>query len=104
MIKEAIAKVITKTNLTEAEAEAVMREIMQGEATDAQIASYITALRMKGETVEEITGLRPGHAREGRADQARRANTRSTPAAPAATWRIRSTSPRPPPSSSPARA
>jgi anthranilate phosphoribosyltransferase len=56
MIKEAIAKVITKTNLTEAEAEAVMREIMQGEATDAQIAAYITALRMKGETVEEITG------------------------------------------------
>ena len=56
MIKEAIAKVVTKTNLTEAEAEAVMREIMQGEATDAQIASYITALRMKGETVEEITG------------------------------------------------
>ncbi len=33
-----------------------MREIMQGEATDAQIAAYITALRMKGETVEEITG------------------------------------------------
>ncbi len=56
MIKEALAKVVTKTNLTEAEAEAVMREIMQGEATDAQIASYITALRMKGETVEEITG------------------------------------------------
>ncbi len=56
MIKEAIAKAVTKTNLTEAEAEAVMREIMQGEATDAQIASYITALHMKGETVEEITG------------------------------------------------
>ncbi len=56
MIKEAIAKVVTKTNLTEAEAEAVMREIMQGEATDAQISCYITALRMKGETVEEITG------------------------------------------------
>ena len=56
MIKEAIAKVITKTDLTEAEAETVMREIMQGEATDAQIAAYITALRMKGETVEEITG------------------------------------------------
>src|SRR5512142_3146884 len=56
MIKEAIAKVVAKVNLTEAEAEAVMREIMQGEATDAQIASYITALRMKGETVEEITG------------------------------------------------
>ncbi len=56
MIKEAIAKVVVKTNLTEAEAEAVMREIMQGEATDAQIAAYITALRIKGETVEEITG------------------------------------------------
>jgi len=56
MIKEAIAKAVTRTNLTEAEAEAVMREIMQGEATDAQIAAYITALRMKGETVEEITG------------------------------------------------
>jgi anthranilate phosphoribosyltransferase len=56
MIKEAIAKVVAKTNLTEADAETVMREIMQGEATDAQIAAYITALRMKGETVEEITG------------------------------------------------
>lgn len=56
MIKEAIAKAVSKTNLTEQEAETVMREIMQGEATDAQIAAYITALRMKGETVEEITG------------------------------------------------
>ena len=56
MIKEAIAKVVTGKDLTEAEAEGVMREIMQGEATDAQIAAYITALRMKGETVEEITG------------------------------------------------
>ena len=56
MIKEAIAKVVAKVNLTEAEAEGVMREIMQGEATDAQIASYITGLRMKGETVAEITG------------------------------------------------
>ncbi|HEY6011451.1 MAG TPA: anthranilate phosphoribosyltransferase [Nitrospirota bacterium] len=56
MIKEAIAKAVTKTNLTEAEAEAVMREIMQGEATDAQIAAFLIALRMKGETVDEITG------------------------------------------------
>ena len=56
MIKEAISKVVAGTNLSEAEAESVMREIMQGEATDAQIAAYITALRMKGETVEEITG------------------------------------------------
>jgi anthranilate phosphoribosyltransferase len=56
MIKEAIAKITSRNHLTEVEAESVMREIMQGEATDAQIASYITALRMKGETVEEITG------------------------------------------------
>ena len=56
MIKEAIAKVVAGASLTETEAEGVMREIMQGEATDAQIAAYITALRMKGETVEEITG------------------------------------------------
>ncbi len=56
MIKEAISKVVAGTSLSEAEAEGVMREIMQGEATDAQIGAYITALRMKGETVEEITG------------------------------------------------
>lgn len=56
MIKEAISKVVTGTSLSEAEAETVMREIMQGEATDAQISAYITSLRMKGETVEEITG------------------------------------------------
>ncbi|MFA5073463.1 MAG: anthranilate phosphoribosyltransferase [Nitrospirota bacterium] len=56
MIKEAIEKAAGGINLTEAEAEVVMREIMQGETTDAQIAAYITALRMKGESVEEITG------------------------------------------------
>lgn len=56
MIKEAIKKAVEGVNLTEAEAEAVMREIMDGQATPAQIAAYITALRMKGETVEEITG------------------------------------------------
>ena len=56
MIKEAILKISGKTHLSEAEAEAVMREIMEGQSTPAQIAAYITALRMKGETVEEITG------------------------------------------------
>lgn len=56
MIKEAISKVVERVDLTEAEAEAVMREIMEGVATPAQIASYITALRMKGESVSEITG------------------------------------------------
>lgn len=56
MIKEAISKLVEKTDLTEEESEHVMEEIMSGSATQAQIASYLTALRMKGETVEEITG------------------------------------------------
>ncbi|HEY5648645.1 MAG TPA: anthranilate phosphoribosyltransferase [Nitrospiria bacterium] len=56
MIKEALAKVTERIDLTEAEAEEVMREIMEGQATQAQIAAYITGLRMKGETVGEITG------------------------------------------------
>lgn len=55
MIKSAIAKIVEKEDLTKEEATQVMNEIMEGEATEAQIASFITALRMKGETVEEIT-------------------------------------------------
>lgn len=51
-----IAKLVNGNHLSEGEAEAVMREIMAGQATSAQIAAYVTALRMKGETVEEITG------------------------------------------------
>ncbi len=56
MIKQAIAKVVEKHDLTEAEMVDVMDQIMGGEATAAQIGAFITALRMKGETVEEITG------------------------------------------------
>ena len=56
MIKEAIGKIVQKENLTEKEASDVMTEIMTGQATESQIASFITALRMKGETIEEITG------------------------------------------------
>jgi anthranilate phosphoribosyltransferase len=56
MIREAIGKVVTGTDLDEQEMVAVMHEIMSGEATDAQISSFITALRMKGETVDEIVG------------------------------------------------
>ncbi len=55
MIKEAIGKLVLKENLTEKEMEEVMREITMGGASTAQIASFITALRMKGETPEEIT-------------------------------------------------
>ncbi|HPV51862.1 MAG TPA: anthranilate phosphoribosyltransferase [Smithella sp.] len=56
MIKEAIEKATMKTDLPEAEMMAAMDEIMEGVATPAQIASLITALRMKGETVEEVSG------------------------------------------------
>lgn len=56
MIKTAIAKVVERKDLSEAEMIEVMDQIMSGEATSAQVAAFITALRMKGETVEEITG------------------------------------------------
>ena len=56
MIKEAIAKIVEGGNLSEREMVAVMDEIMGGNSTPAQIASFMTALRLKGETVEEITG------------------------------------------------
>ena len=46
MIKEAISKVINKENLTPAETEGVMEEIMTGKATNAQIAAFLTALRI----------------------------------------------------------
>lgn len=56
MIRNAIARVVERENLSEPEMIEVMDQIMSGGATPAQIASFITALRMKGETVEEITG------------------------------------------------
>jgi len=51
-----IAKAIKRENLTAAEAEEAMNIIMTGQATQAQIGAYLVALRMKGETVDEITG------------------------------------------------
>ena len=56
MIKSAIAKVVERKDLSEGEMVEVMDQIMSGGATAAQIGAFITALRMKGETVEEITG------------------------------------------------
>lgn len=55
-IVDAIAKLVDRVSLSESEAEGAMREIMDGAATPAQIAAYLTALRMKGETVDEIAG------------------------------------------------
>ena len=60
MIKEAILKVYRNENLTYEEAEQVMNEIMEGEATPMQMSAYLTALGMKGETVEEITASASG--------------------------------------------
>lgn len=56
MIREAIAKLMEGRDLTIEQAETVMTEIMEGTATPAQIAAFLTALRLKGETVDEITG------------------------------------------------
>ena len=56
MIKNAIAKLADRSSLTEQEAESVMLEIMDGAATSAQISAYLMGLRLKGETVEEVTG------------------------------------------------
>lgn len=55
-INEAIRKLVAYEHLTEEQAAATLDVIMQGEATPAQIAGFLVALRMKGETVEEITG------------------------------------------------
>ena len=60
MIKEAIIKLSKKENLIYDEAEAVMNEIMDGAATPVQMASYLTALSMKGETIDEITASAAG--------------------------------------------
>jgi len=57
MIKEAISTLVSGRSLTTEEAASVMEEIMNGEATPAQFGAFVTALRLKGETVDEIVGL-----------------------------------------------
>lgn len=56
MIKESISKVVERIDLTEQEMEGVMSLVMEGVATPSQIAALLVGLRMKGETVAEITG------------------------------------------------
>ena len=60
MIKEAIIKLSKKQDLAYAEAEAVMDEIMSGQATSVQMSAYLTALALKGETIDEITASAAG--------------------------------------------
>lgn len=55
MIKEAIISLSKKQDLTRETAEAVMNEIMTGAATPVQMSAYLTALSLKGETIDEIT-------------------------------------------------
>ena len=55
MIQGAISKLVQKQDLTQKETGQVMSEIMEGKATDAQIAGFLVALRFKGETIDEIT-------------------------------------------------
>jgi anthranilate phosphoribosyltransferase len=56
-IKQAISHVVAGEDLTESASEAVMQQIMSGQATEAQIGGFLVALRLKGETVEEVTGF-----------------------------------------------
>jgi anthranilate phosphoribosyltransferase len=57
MIRETIEALVSGRSLTFEQASGVMAEIMNGEATPAQIAAFVTALRIKGETIDEIAGL-----------------------------------------------
>ena len=56
-IVEAIHRVVEGRNLDRSEAESVMNEIMAGTTSDAQIAAFLTALRMKRETIDELVGF-----------------------------------------------
>jgi len=57
MIQELLPRIVAGAVLTEEEAFAIMQDILAGAATPAQIAGFAVALRMRGETVEEVTGL-----------------------------------------------
>lgn len=65
MIQEATKKVVENRNLTEEEAEQVMNEIMTGQAAESNMAAFLTALRIKGETVEEISAFAKGMGEAG---------------------------------------
>ncbi len=74
-IQDALAQVIERRDLTELEAEQVMTRIMEGQTTSAQIGAFLTALRMKGETVSEIAGCARAMRRSAVAVNPRRTDT-----------------------------
>ena len=55
-IQQALSQVVAGNHLSRDDMAAVMRQVMTGEATPAQIGGFLVALRMKGETIDEITG------------------------------------------------
>src|SRR2546425_12470573 len=57
MIREAIATIVASHDLSEEQAGQVMTEIMEGQATGPQLGAFLTALRLKGESVDELTGM-----------------------------------------------
>src|SRR5215470_12316932 len=57
IITEAVRALVDRRDLTRIEAAAAMEAVMSGAATDAQIAAFLTAMRMKGESVEELIGF-----------------------------------------------
>ena len=57
MIREALTKIVLGDDLSQNEASEVMKEIMEGEVTPSQLGAFLTALRIKGETIDEISGL-----------------------------------------------
>ena len=65
MIREAIVKLVHKENLTYEMAEGAMDEIMGGKADPIQISAFLTAMTMKGETIEEITACANGMRKHG---------------------------------------
>jgi len=68
IITEAVRTLVERRDLTRIEAAAAMEAIMSGASTNAQIAAFLTALRMKGETVEELIGFAQVMRKEGRED------------------------------------
>ena len=55
-IKEALNRIVAQLDLTTEEMQAVMREIMTGQCTDAQVGAFLMGMRMKSETIDEIVG------------------------------------------------